>query len=494
MFRDVISETSLTTPIANDYFRNISGDKVKEDNTFLSTLRALLGNRVPAGETLVFRYKRSANTKGFWEDNDGTNYQIKSITGYNETDSIPSGCIIYYRLEHYNAEANESGLNFIEKNFINVFPEFQRVQRVTDFFVKRAKILCFVNPELKTVFLFSGSINMRVFHYLQCGIYAMLPWYFSNGDRPSEDEMEVIRSLRENDSLPYKAAIKRIADKLNFRDFLIRKHLAGFESQTYRTTLETMSRQIDAFRNQIQDLYRRAREIMKQKSEAEIKSLGLMAKIADCSQESEYMEYFLANKNLKLVNSDGATVELIARGYVMFYDEDNARCVINNPTGVLYQPDGESMDDYIPHEEMKKLLCAVFIDKKIKMRMCAFYRLSRDGVSVSTGYDYGDDFLDCTPNPHIDRYRCLGGYEEAINTLLDEGDYVGATEQCVASCQSLNFGDYSVMKEFAYRLYGCGTRVNTNCFELPDGKITNPKGAIKWLNDEETRQAQAQEG
>lgn len=492
MFRDIVSGTALTTTTADDFFRGrIYGDKVRDDHTFVSTLRALIGARIPDGESIVFKYRRSANSKSYWDDDD-SGYQIRNIVGFDDTDEVPYGRMTYCRLEHSNPEANQAGLDFIEKHFTEVFPEFQRVQRVTDFYIKRAKILCYVNQERRAVFLFSGNINMRIFHYLQCGIYAMLPWYFATGDRPSDEEMEVIRSLREENPQSYKLAIKRIADTLNFREFFIRKSLSGFESQAYRNALESISGEIDAYRDQIQGYYRRVREIMKQKSEAEIKSLGLMAKIADCSQESEYMEYFLSNKNLKLVSCDGTTVDIVARGYLMFFDEDNAASVIRNPSGVLYQPEGHPLDDYIPSEDMKKLMTAVFLDRRVKMRMCAYYRLSRDGVYTSAGYGYGDDFMDCTPNPHIDRYRCLGNYEEAINTLLDEGDYIGATEQCIASCQSLNFGDYTVMKEFAYRLYGINTS-NMNCFELPDGTITDPKGAIRWLNDEETRQAQAQE-
>ena len=89
------------------------------------------------------------------------------------------------------------------------------------------------------------------------------------------------------------------------------------------------------------------------------------------------------------------------------------------------------------------------------------------------------------PNPHIDRYNCLGNYERTINSMLLEHNYIGALEQCVASCKSLNWGDSTVMHVFMDTMYGSG-HYNNQCIELPDGNIVNPKDAIKWLEKQET--------
>lgn len=493
MFRETIGQTALTTSAADEFFgRRIYGDLMREDDSFVSTLRALLLNRVPEDGELKFVFQRSTKTASAYTGS-STGRVIMDVTGFYSDDDIPANMFFYHRFDNSDFSANDVALDYFESRFMSVFSGFQRVQRVTDFFVKRAKVLCFVNPELKTVFLFTGAINMRIYHYIQCGIYAMLPWYFATDDRPTDDEMEVIRSLRENDSSIYKAAISRVASKLNFREIIIRKSLAGFESATYRRELNNIAAQEEAIRNQIANLYQQARNKHQEKVNLEIKSIGLMAKIADCSENSAYMEYFLTNKNLTLVACNGTDVEFIVRGYLTFFDEENAKCVIDNSAGVLYRPDDRSLDHIIPTDDMKKLMKAVFLDKKIRIRMCAYYRLTRDGVTTRSGYGYPDEMLDCTPNPHIDRYACIGNYEEAINTLVDEGDYIGATEQCAASCQSLNFGDWAVMAEFANRLYGV-SRSNMNCFELPDGKVTNPKGAIEWLKNEEAKETEAQEG
>lgn len=80
----------------------------------------------------------------------------------------------------------------------------------------------------------------------------------------------------------------------------------------------------------------------------------------------------------------------------------------------------------------------------------------------------------------------MGNYQRAINELLKNHNYIGAIEQCVASCRSLNFADSTVMQEFMRRLYGLSDyNVNIRCIELPDGRVVEPKEAIVWLKEQE---------
>jgi hypothetical protein len=105
-----------------------------------------------------------------------------------------------------------------------------------------------------------------------------------------------------------------------------------------------------------------------------------------------------------------------------------------------------------------------------------------------SGHDYGYECRDCTPNPHIDGYSCLGNYRQSINELLSRHDYIGAIEQCAASCKSINFNDSTVMCELMRRIYGVADRqgaINTRCFELPDGSVVTPEEAISWIKSQE---------
>ena len=138
---------------------------------------------------------------------------------------------------------------------------------------------------------------------------------------------------------------------------------------------------------------------------------------------------------------------------------------------------------------MKKLMYAIFIDQTLRIKLCSAYKFYLNGnVEGLSGHRYGYEFRECTPNTHIDRYSCLGNYQRVINECLRRNDYIGAIEQCVASCKSLNFADSTVMSEFMSRLYGISNYdVNIKCIELPDGRVVEPKDAIAWLNEQESK-------
>ena len=57
MFSKEITGLTLTNEIASTVFPNIGGDKFRNDESFVATLRALLYSRVPKEESITLRYK-----------------------------------------------------------------------------------------------------------------------------------------------------------------------------------------------------------------------------------------------------------------------------------------------------------------------------------------------------------------------------------------------------------------------------------------------------
>ena len=140
---------------------------------------------------------------------------------------------------------------------------------------------------------------------------------------------------------------------------------------------------------------------------------------------------------------------------------------------------------------MKKLMWAIFVDQILKMKFCAAYEFQLDGcVTAHRGYRFGESCEDYMPNPHIYYHSCMGDYDSKVNTMLARNDYVSAIEQCVASAKSLNFGDHTVMCKFMEVITGA-RELNNKCIELPDGRVVNPKEAIKWLEEQEAAKAKA---
>ena len=160
----------------------------------------------------------------------------------------------------------------------------------------------------------------------------------------------------------------------------------------------------------------------------------------------------------------------------------------------MYRPDGGNGHNAAASEKMQKLMQEIFVSEnpRLRIRFCAAYRFDLNGsVSAQTG-DFSDYTFDgYMPNTHIDRYHCMGNYSRTINELLRKRNYIGALEQCIASCKSLNFGDSAVMGEFMRTMWSNNTV--SRCIELPDGRVVKPNEAIRWLDEQEAKNEQTEE-
>ena len=126
------------------------------------------------------------------------------------------------------------------------------------------------------------------------------------------------------------------------------------------------------------------------------------------------------------------------------------------------------------------LLRAVFLDQEIKLRICAAFEFSLDGVvKAIAGYNFGSSGTGYLPNPHHQYYHCISGFIPDIQRCLRNPDYVGAVTQTIASTKSINFGDGVVMSRFYNDILTKGE--HNRAFELPDGRIVTSAGAIEWL-------------
>lgn len=490
MFRDGIYKTPMTTGVANTIFCNVqtltSIPILEGDVSFISTLRALLYPRMQDDDTLSLYFKQSSISTEYIRRNNART-AIREIydaecTGRNQ--------IVVHSFSG-SSECNAAWMALMESSLTKEFPEWHRLDKVTGFFKKSFDVLCFINHESKSALIFLENINLRKMHYLQCSVLAFLPWYFDPKAGVSELEMELIESLRSKDSTAYKDCLAKIAEQYNFRSENIRRLLSGFELRYERQECEKIKDLIQSRNGDIETHNRRISDCLKTIRDAEIRLLGLEAKISNSSDESEIMDYFLRNDRLVLESVDDRDIVFTVKSCLEYFDEDMASRAINNDTSYVYRPVNRDYSSRINKDDMRKLMTAVFIDQTVRIKVCATYRFSLDGdVSGLSSWNYGFECREYTPNPHIDEYRCLGNYTISINEFLKQRDYIGAIEQCAASCKSLNFGDSIVMSEFMKRIYGVSShqnRINMKCFELPDGTVVTPKEAINWINSQEVQ-------
>lgn len=482
MFKSIITNNQLVSETANDYFKNIYGDSYRSDISFISTLRALAAPRMNDGDSLSVVFNSSRYSESDIKSVSSTSAVKAICSGFDERSG---GRIFIHNFCNSTQENNHACLELIKKQFCSVYKGWHRLEKVTEFYHKQFLVMCFINPEHKSVAIFIDNMDVRKMHYLQCSIFAFLPWYFDPKEGVSELEMELINSLRDKTSTRYEDTIKKIAAQYDFRAAKIRKLLSKFETKFEERECETLRDIIEEANEKISSLNRQIGEQLRNKNEFEIKLLGLEKKIADASEDSEIMEYFLCNDKLVLINVRNNKLVFGVKTNLEYFDEDMADAAIRNKHSYLYYPNGYDGSGYIPAESIEKLMNAIFIDQILKIKICAAYEFDLNGaVFGMQHYPFDSEFNDYMPNPHIDGYRCLGNYQITINELLQERDYITAIEQCIASAKSLNFGDSTVMSLFSKTIYQI-SEYNNRCIELPDGRIVNPKEAISWLEEQE---------
>ena len=485
MFREVLNSTPLTSDEANRCFGNwIDGDCYKDDDSFVATLRFLLNDRADKNSNIYFRARTCSHSRGILNIYDSRTVlnDIYNPAAY-ANDSIT--LIMFSRALETDRNAI---FNFICEHFTETNNEFIRVNKVTDFYRSMFQCACFIDAEHKKTVMFVGQeLTMQKYHYLQCGIIAYIPWYFPKEKGVSKEEMDLIESLRMKTSEKYIEILASFAKKADFRTNSIKQLLSGFEIRADKARLLMTQADIEGLIDSINSLNEQIGDYLRKKSDKEIIVMGLNAKIAEYNDDdSEIMDYFLRNKKIYLRRVTDNTMVFCVKDYCDYFDEDMIAHVLENRRSYIYTTKGASD---IPTNEMQKLMKAIFVDQTLKLQMCSTYKFDlRGSVSGVNDFQYDYNFMDAMPNPHIDRYQCLGNYSRMINEYLKRHDYIGAIEQCVASTKSLNFGDSAVMEEFMKLMYGVSNHRNLakiNYIELPDGTMTDPRGAIKYLHEQE---------
>lgn len=483
MFSDLIKMTQFNNVCADIVKRGMVG--LSYDSSLLSTMRALLFKRAEANSSPVCLYcvQRSIS------ENTVRSYQrgviINSLLGnihINETNNKN----LFYLSSPQSQSDNGFSVEYMENNFTEEYPDFIRVKKVTEFFKKSFKVVCFIRPAYRQVVLFLDSSRREVFHAVQAAIPAMMPWFFADNTL-SKEELELLHSLEGDNVEKYYECINNVADVKGLREEFIQSMLKGAELYVEKNRAEYLRREINNLVSRVASLSRdmAALNIERERNINELFTLDEKLNNSD-SESSGLAEYFCCNKNLQLTEASLPYIYFVVTGYLEYFDKDLATRVINNPNSIAYKYNGCSYADKDETKKVKALLTEIFINETAKIRVCAAYDISLDGRYDSlSGYEFSDDTL-CSnaPNPHIQHYRCMGSYSTIVGELLQIKDYIGAIEQCAASCRSLNFGDSTVMSVFM-REFFYGTRDGafdrgSKCVELQDGTKITPSEALEW--------------
>jgi hypothetical protein len=468
MFRDNINTTELTSAQADVMFKDlIPPAKYMPDQSLSATLRGLLYDKISQGEKFIatlynWDYNAASSISSFVDD-----AYVASKSNKNMFLDI-----------HYV----RCGILEDEVKKLKLPDSFHQITKVTELFRRHFECYCFISEEIRSVVIVCRPLELKYFHFLQCALVGVMPWFFT-ADSIDEDRMELILSLKEKSSSKYIDTINKIAMKLDFYSEFVKQKLAGFENVYERQRVGTLEESIRSCNSEIDYLSGEMSKYIEKIRNFQYELAGIYEKINSGSEESEIMDYFLSNRHLELINATESQMTFVASDYLTYWDEDMAEKIIHNRNSYFYD-----VSSKLSKEDLHAVLNSIFIDREIKVKFCAAYKMELRNMTINPiqGYAYGSRYKNHLPNTHIDRYSCIGNFRRIFTECLQKQDYLGAIEQAIVSAKSLNLGDTTVMREFLRELFGFitpGTISPDRCIELPDGRMVNIVEAAEWLKE-----------
>lgn len=483
MFKDAILSTDFSTNMADQCFAGkVGGDSYYGDVSFKSTLRALLANRIGENDRAEVLFRFSAQKKSEIERSDESNLMFRIF----DPSEFDNGSIVVLSIDG-SEDDRTAIMALIKRNFLTCFGNdgWTEAENVERFFIKSLKCLCYMQVKMHKVVVILPGISVAKMHYLQCAIFALLPWYFNPSEGVDEDEMALIRSLMEKTPDKYREMIKKLANQFDFRKEFIKKQLDQFETKAELEEKKKIEEAIKVYEDGLKNLYEKIHAYNRSIYNWQASLLGIETRIANNEGNHDLSNFFIGNKNVELVSANGDKLRFITKGTFSYFNQDLAEKVINNKRSYLYELDTPDFDC----DDVENLMRAIFIDQMISVRVCAMYEIELGaGVSPICDGDFSEFHDDNTyfHNPHINKYSCMGDFGIQMEEAVKSGNYIAAIETCIASCRNLNFGDSTVMRSFVYELF-C-ERINRDrkflVIHEDSGKadwLANTYEALSWL-------------
>lgn len=483
MFKEEVLSTALTTQAADSALNNIPGIVYRSDVSFTATLRAILYGRMEDGKYFNSGLT-SRGVSSSWSD-----YSVREICesqiGYYFNESENAMFIVDLR---GTADDVEKVLSKLSKNFEATYAGYSEMKDISALITKSFKsgVRVFVNAEKKVTVIFIHGLNMQKWHCLQAMLIATMPWYAAvksvKDDPLLSNILMALYDPAHKEPGPYIEAVEKFAEQFDFEEQRLRNLLKDFDGKADLRKESSLQNSISSLYNSVDSYWRSAQECLDQIREQELVLSGVRERIAAKEYGTETLNYFLAHKNVDLVNLDDRSMEIIVRTYVTNVDRGGFKTTIKNRHSVIYN----NIDSRFAADDVEKLMTEVFVSKKprVKLRNCAAFIIPVANVRGDysgygrQGYMYPENCSNWLPNQHIQEYGCMPNYTMQITTCLKDGNMLAAIENCVAAAANLNYGDSTVMSKTIKKLFG---RSKASYFELSDGRVVDAAEAIEWL-------------
>lgn len=494
MFNKNLGTCPLTNDASNSFFTNIIGRSewhFKRDYSLLAMTRALLFKRLkPEDGVFTVKIKSSNFSTSVLDSyaNDPIRIYHSMVDFDYLSQSITLCCLCS------GVDANRKTFELLDDQRNGLVAKVEGYREATDLrqFVGQHNINArfYVNDETRSTIIVVEKLELRSYHFLISLMPRYIRWYLVEQPLDAE-EIQLCKALTEPYSLKFERMLAEFCSRIDFRSHNIKRILGDFERKSRTRQLRDAEQRVRNTEDRVRQNMDSYVALIRQLDDEKVRLAGVKQMINEASDSSELIQFIIRSKYINPTEASDRNLSVIIHSYLDVFDPALAERMLRKPTSVMLDGYGISENNSVFRniEKRTKFLSALFSDEPaFKIKTCAHFKLELAGeVYPSRGYRYPEEYQDMEPNPHLDRYTCLGQNTKMMRERLLAGDIVGCLMQCVASTKCLNMADTTVIHYFMDKLFHSTRKI----IELPDKSSATIVEAFTWLENQERAAAQA---
>lgn len=469
MFETRIQNTKLAGSLADCMFRRISGCDYEGDYSFISTLRALLMNRVTGDSRIEFK----VCSFPIIADQDR---MTKCLEGCVQTDAISYVSVVRDMTDD-EENAKQAFFAFSAPQQLHEFMD------VRSFFAEKMACRAFICEESRSAVIMVLSSDIKKHHLAQCIVPKLLPWFF-HGSRISVNERSLLFGLRERMPSQYLRAIDNICDTDTFRQRSASAALLAWKRKGLERQKTAAEREINNCNSVIERLNTELLNELRRLNQKNFTLNGiLLALESDDNGNDDLAEFIAGNRHVRFMDSGSDNMQFVITGYLDVYDPEAYRSMARNSNCWYWTESAASYGPFMQRAARKLVMDAIFGDSPVfKIKTYGVYTLDieHNSVSANNRYTAVEGVSDRYANPHLYYASCLGSYRQHINKALQNGDLVGALSQCIASVHSVNVTESATFRHLCYDIF----RNDQPILEGPNGQAFTVQQAYEYLTNQ----------
>lgn len=454
------------------------------DCTLLAVLRALIHPRT-ANKFFLYQIDSHQSFANIMNRTDGFKMLQNIAEGYGVGIAENTFTVIRCRaINEKSFKQMTERLETIEDKPINESTGFKRLIAIEEYITKIfnvAGLAIYINEARNSVIiLVSAAIyEMRMHHLLASFVPIMLPQLFKE-NKLTDNERTMLSTLTKTSSTAFLNAMEVLGKDLNLNESIYIDALLTFEKANRQQMLTNSAAELKRLREEAKVLVDRYRLAMDRVDEAIIRYEGLNNIVNQTAENSDLVEYIKAHKNIKLIDIDGTTIEMILSTYLEVFDVPGYEHL--KKLGTIYK--GYAIPgDFGTEADARLFMDALFNDDpQIKIKLCGYYKLNLNGsVTSRSRYNYAQysEFDDYIPNPHLNIHNCLSRNEMYIAEQLRKSEIIGAIECCFSSAMSVDIHETpQTFRPMMDQVFASKKKIIHN---VKTGTDMTPKEALEWL-------------